>query len=95
MAITVEAVYVNGALKLDQPLPLSEHARVRLTIDPISGPVVQPPSPIDPSPDLKDWARRQFSEQEIVAGLQELREKGGIELSEFLPELEQAAGLDG
>ena len=32
MAITVEAVYEDGALKLAQPLPLREHERVRVTI---------------------------------------------------------------
>jgi predicted DNA-binding antitoxin AbrB/MazE fold protein len=34
MAITVEAVYENGVLKLDQPLPLPEHQKVRVTIEP-------------------------------------------------------------
>lgn len=32
MAIQVEATYENGVLKLDQPLPLSEQQRVRVTI---------------------------------------------------------------
>ena len=32
MAITVEAVYENGMLKLAQPLPLREHEKVRVTI---------------------------------------------------------------
>jgi predicted DNA-binding antitoxin AbrB/MazE fold protein len=34
MAITVEATYENGTLKLDQPVPLQEHAKVRVTIEP-------------------------------------------------------------
>jgi predicted DNA-binding antitoxin AbrB/MazE fold protein len=34
MTITVEAVYENGVLKPAQPLPLQEHAKVRLTIEP-------------------------------------------------------------
>jgi predicted DNA-binding antitoxin AbrB/MazE fold protein len=34
MAITVEAVYENGVLKPAQPLPLTEHAKVRVTIEP-------------------------------------------------------------
>lgn len=34
MAITVEAIYVNGTLKLPQPLPLQEHQKVRVTIEP-------------------------------------------------------------
>jgi hypothetical protein len=41
------------------------------------------------TPEQRDWARQQFTEAEIVAGLRELREKGGKELHEFLPDLEQ------
>lgn len=33
MAITVEAVYENGVLKLAQPLPLKEHEKVRVTVE--------------------------------------------------------------
>jgi predicted DNA-binding antitoxin AbrB/MazE fold protein len=32
MTITVEAVYENGMLKLDKPLPLEDHARVQVTV---------------------------------------------------------------
>ena len=34
MPLTVEAVYENGVLRPIQPLPLQEHQRVRLTIEP-------------------------------------------------------------
>ena len=37
MAITVEATYENGVLKPDQALPLKEHDKVRLTIEPAVG----------------------------------------------------------
>jgi predicted DNA-binding antitoxin AbrB/MazE fold protein len=33
MALEVEAVYENGVLKLDQPLPLAEHQRVRVSVE--------------------------------------------------------------
>ena len=33
MAITVEATYENGTLKLNAPLPLKEHERVRVTVE--------------------------------------------------------------
>jgi predicted DNA-binding antitoxin AbrB/MazE fold protein len=33
MAITVEAVYENGTLKLERPLPLQEHEKVRVTVE--------------------------------------------------------------
>jgi predicted DNA-binding antitoxin AbrB/MazE fold protein len=32
--ITVEAVYENGVLKPAQPLPLKEHEKVQITIEP-------------------------------------------------------------
>jgi predicted DNA-binding antitoxin AbrB/MazE fold protein len=32
MAITVEAIYEHGALKLVHPVPLQEHERVQVTI---------------------------------------------------------------
>jgi predicted DNA-binding antitoxin AbrB/MazE fold protein len=34
MNLTVEAVYENGVLKPTQPLPLQEHEKVRVTIEP-------------------------------------------------------------
>ena len=34
MSFTVDATYENGTLKLTQPLPLREHERVRVTIEP-------------------------------------------------------------
>jgi predicted DNA-binding antitoxin AbrB/MazE fold protein len=34
MAITVEAVYLSGVLKPLQPLPLKDHEKVRLIIQP-------------------------------------------------------------
>jgi predicted DNA-binding antitoxin AbrB/MazE fold protein len=32
MVITVEAIYENGVLKLDQPLPFPEHERLQISI---------------------------------------------------------------
>jgi predicted DNA-binding antitoxin AbrB/MazE fold protein len=36
MSITVDAVYENGVLKLNQPLPFQEHEAVRITVEPVS-----------------------------------------------------------
>jgi predicted DNA-binding antitoxin AbrB/MazE fold protein len=33
MTLTVEAIYENGVLKPAQPLPLQEHAKVRVTVE--------------------------------------------------------------
>jgi hypothetical protein len=35
------------------------------------------------------WAELQATEEEVVAGLQELKEQGGLELHQFIGELEQ------
>ena len=34
MSFTVEAVYENGVLKLNEPLPFKEHEAVRVTVEP-------------------------------------------------------------
>ncbi len=34
MTLTVEAIYENGVLKPAQPLPLKEHEKVRVTVEP-------------------------------------------------------------
>jgi predicted DNA-binding antitoxin AbrB/MazE fold protein len=34
MELSIEAIYENGVLKPTQPLPLAEHARVRITLHP-------------------------------------------------------------
>ncbi len=49
------------------------------------------PQPGRLTPELRAWALQQFTEEEAVAGLRELRERGGPELADFLHELEQAA----
>jgi hypothetical protein len=43
------------------------------------------------SPELLECARQQFSEEEFLAGLREIRETGGLELKDFIQELEQEA----
>jgi hypothetical protein len=44
--------------------------------------------------DLLEWARRHFTEEEIVAGIREIRATGGLEFNDFLRDLEQAAGAN-
>ncbi len=34
MTMTVEAIYENGTLKLERPLPLKEREKVRVTVEP-------------------------------------------------------------
>jgi hypothetical protein len=43
------------------------------------------------TPELRQWAQQQVTDEEILAGLREIREKGGLELRDFLDELERAA----
>lgn len=40
------------------------------------------------TPELLEWARRQFTEEELVSGLRELRAKGGLGIEDLLPELD-------
>jgi hypothetical protein len=55
MTVAVEAVYEDGVLKLDQPVGLKEHARVRVTIE---GPAREPDTADD---DPTGWkAARRF-----------------------------------
>jgi hypothetical protein len=41
------------------------------------------------SSDLREWALRQTTEEEIVAELKEVRDNGGQTLAELIEELEQ------
>ncbi len=52
------------------------------------------PQPIPTPPEVMEWVRQQFTEEEIVAGLREVEKTGGFELRDFLPDLERDAGSD-
>jgi predicted DNA-binding antitoxin AbrB/MazE fold protein len=41
MTLTVNATYEDGMLKLAQPLPLKEHAQVRVTVHMETSPILQ------------------------------------------------------
>ena len=41
MTITIEAIYENGVLKPQQPLPLQEHQLVQVTVQTETSPLVQ------------------------------------------------------
>jgi predicted DNA-binding antitoxin AbrB/MazE fold protein len=41
MPLEVEATYENGVQKLDKPLPLSEHARVTVSVKPLASQIRQ------------------------------------------------------
>jgi hypothetical protein len=49
----------------------------------------QEPEPIPITPEIREWALKHFDEEEVLAELLELREKGGLEFHEFVRELEQ------
>ena len=46
------------------------------------------------APAVLAWARQLFSENEIIAGLQEIRQTGGQELKDFIRDPERVAGDD-
>jgi hypothetical protein len=43
------------------------------------------------SPELREWIRQRYPIEETLAALREVREKGGLELADFIHELEEAA----
>lgn len=58
-----------------------------------NGGLVQKSNETSLSPELQKWAREQFNEEEIAAGIREIRENGGIEFRDFVGELEKAADV--
>jgi hypothetical protein len=75
-----------------EPVPLAPPAQ--------PGSAEPSPSPVDAADplgrklltaDLLEWARRQFTEEQIVAGIREIRATGGLKFDDFLSDLEQAA----
>ena len=41
MVLEMKAVYENGTLKLKEPLPLQEHEKVQVTIQPVASRLLQ------------------------------------------------------
>jgi hypothetical protein len=39
------------------------------------------------TPDFLEWARTQYSDEEIIAGIREVQETGGLELKDFIQEI--------
>jgi hypothetical protein len=46
------------------------------------------------SAEVLAWADRQFSDAEVIAGVREVRETGGLELTEFIREIDQVLSPD-
>jgi hypothetical protein len=38
-------------------------------------------------PELQEWARRQFTQEDFLRGVREIEEQGGVPLSDFFDEL--------
>jgi predicted DNA-binding antitoxin AbrB/MazE fold protein len=55
MAITVEAVYENGTLKLTQPLPFKEQERVRVTVETQASPIASAVDRVRATAGLIGW----------------------------------------
>jgi len=43
------------------------------------------------TPELLEWARRTFDKEAFVAGLREVERTGGVELKDFIHEVEEQA----
>jgi hypothetical protein len=49
--------------------------------------LMRQPEPVELTPDLLEWARRQFSEEEYVAGIRDIRENGGVPFESIIRRL--------
>jgi hypothetical protein len=58
-----------------------------------NGGIAQKPKEASLTPELQKWARQQFNEEEIAAGIREIRANGGLEFQDFVDELEKAADV--
>ncbi len=52
------------------------------------------PAPVPLTPELREWLRQQFNAAEFLAGVREIEQTGGVELRDFIHELEEAARAD-
>jgi predicted DNA-binding antitoxin AbrB/MazE fold protein len=55
MTITIDATYENGVLKLEQPLPLKEHEKVRVTVQSVTPPADEAERVVRRSYGLLGW----------------------------------------
>jgi hypothetical protein len=60
--------------------------------EPSSGVPARRPEPVALSPEMLEWARRQFSEEEYVAGIRDIRENGGVPFDEIIERLKRTTG---
>ena len=67
MTITVEAVYENGMLKLERPLPLAEQEKVRVTVQ-------QGPSLAEQTAGMIGWTGDAETFERIMAETEESEE---------------------
>jgi len=67
MAIVVEAVYQNGVLKPDRPLPLKEDEKVRVTVE-------SQPSPVLQTYGIIGWKGTHEELEQILAEAEEIEE---------------------
>jgi hypothetical protein len=50
-----------------------------------------PPAPAPVPPDLLAWARQTFDSREFLDGVREIEATGGVQLEDFIAEVEAAA----
>jgi hypothetical protein len=66
-------------------LRIADHLK---TLDTVAGKGETFPAPVTPTPEILEWARAQFSEEEVIAGLREIQETGGLTFEEVIRGLE-------
>jgi hypothetical protein len=88
----VQRQITDSATGLAELLATLDAASKAAVISRLADAVQAPPVPRSLSPQELNWVRGLSSEEEVLTGLKEVRETGGHQLADFLPDLERAAG---
>ena len=82
----------NAANTLPQVyLRIADHLR---SLDGTGGKTAQAPAPIPLTPELREWAKGQFTDEELAAGIREIRETGGLTFDDVIRGLEPPPSRD-
>jgi hypothetical protein len=70
---------------------IADHLR---SLDGVGVRAAHPPEAIALTPELREWAKGQFTDEELAAGIREIRETGGLTFDDVIRGLEPPATRD-
>ena len=94
MSFSVEATYENGCLKLAKPLPLEEHEKVRVTIEPERGWAERTAGMLQWTGDFEDLRRLAEDDEFGIRENNWVQETAGILGWKGSPELAERFAMD-